>query len=101
MLKRFDTREVTVESDVNNTDVFLEYSEVEYDATAHEPTVEVYFNNELLVKDTDYRVEYDDNTDVGEATVTVYSLKDNTAVEKHFTITPVSETIIKLRKNHL
>ena len=85
----FDTCEVTVESDVNNTDVFLEYSEVEYDATAHEPTVEVYFNNELLVKDTDYRVEYDDNTDVGEATVTVYSLKDNTAVEKHFTITPV------------
>ncbi len=85
----FDTCEVTVESDISKTNIQLEYDETEFDYEMKEPSVEVYFNNELLIQDTDYRIEYDKNTDAGEATVTVYSLKNDTVAEKHFTITPV------------
>ena len=85
----YDTCVIEVESDINNADIFLEYEEIEYDSEVKEPSVEVYYNNELLIDDTDYRIEYDNNTNAGQAVVTVYSLRDDSYTERYFTITPV------------
>lgn len=95
-----DTCLVVVESDINNMDIYLDYEETQYDTNAKEPAVEVYYRNELLTEDTDYRIEYDNNTDAGEATVTIYSLQDDSSVEKHFTITPVDITDCTIRSHN-
>lgn len=76
--------ELAVDKDGNFVDI--ERSEVKEDITqatiapianqvstgnAIEPTIEVKFDGNVLTKDTDYTVEYSNNTTVGTATVTI------------------------------
>lgn len=73
-----------------DSDVALGYTTIRHDGTAKEPTVTVTLNGNT-VNSSNYSVAYSNNTDVGEATVTVTatgSNYDTTAqpVEKTFTI---------------
>jgi hypothetical protein len=58
-----------------------------YDGNAKKPEVKVEFSGTVLTKDTDYEVSYKDNTDAGEATVTIIGIGNFTGdVEETFTI---------------
>ena len=82
--------EVTVESDIAATTIYLAYQETDYDGDEKLPGVSVYYNGEKLVEDTDYCLSYLDNIDAGNASVYVTSLHDGTEVEKNFTIHPLT-----------
>ena len=82
--------EVEVESDIAATTVLLAYQESEYDGSEKLPTVDVYYNGDKLVENTDYSLSYLNNTDVGTASVFVTSLHDGTEVEKQFVIKPLT-----------
>lgn len=56
---------------IADKDCALEYSEVLFDASAKKPNVTVKYDNNALVLGKDYKVDYANNTDVGEATVTI------------------------------
>lgn len=58
-------------NEIIDKDCALEYSEVLFDASAKKPAVTVKYDGNDLVLGNDYKVEYADNTDVGEATVTI------------------------------
>ncbi len=63
-----------------------------YNGSAHEPTVKIdgLCENETLVKDTDYTVNYANNTNVGSATVTV--TLEETSVAKNYTFANNAKT---------
>jgi len=48
-----------------------------YDNTAKEPAVSVTFNAKTLTKDTDYTVAYSNNTNAGQATITIAGKSPN------------------------
>lgn len=84
-----DTCIVNVENDINATVINLEYEQTEFDMQPKEPTVSVTYNNTELVQDKHYRIEYDNNTEAGEAIVTVYSMFGDSNHICYFTINPV------------
>lgn len=49
----------------------LDRDEIYYTGSAIKPTINVYHDDQLLTEKTDYTVSYKDNTNAGEATVTV------------------------------
>ena len=59
-----------IKSDISNATIG-ELEDVIYTGEAFTPAVTVTLNGNTLTKDTDYTVEYTDNTDAGTATVTV------------------------------
>ena len=88
----------------------LSFDDVDYDGEEQEPTVTVKDGTTTLVKGTDYNVDYDDNTDAGEATVTI-TLKGNYigTITKKFTInkkkitipsSPTDKTYTGVSQNH-
>ncbi len=82
--------EVTVESDIAATTIYLAYQETEYSGSEKTPEVNVYYNGEKLVENTDYSLSYVNNINAGKASVYITSLYDGTDIEKNFTINPVS-----------
>lgn len=91
---------ITLE-EIKETDITVEDTSFTYDGTAKEPTVTVVVNGETLVKDQDYKVEYEDNTNAGTAKVKITGLGNYVTdgeVVKTFTIgkkaiTPTIEDI--------
>lgn len=73
--------------DIADATVTLNQSSYTYDTKAKTPSVTVKYNGTTLKKNTDYTLEYSNNTNAGTATVTVKGtgLYDGT-VEKTFTI---------------
>lgn len=51
--------------------ITIDVDDCTYTGLAQEPEVKVTFDGNVMTKDTDYTVSYDDNTDAGEATVTI------------------------------
>ncbi|MGI6689369.1 MAG: hypothetical protein ACOX63_00715 [Christensenellales bacterium] len=68
--------------------------DVPFNGTAHEPGVEMKnpVTNADLVKDTDYTLAYENNTNAGQATVTVTGIGNyaGDVVKVHFNITPIA-----------
>ena len=87
---------VTVESDINNTTIYLEYNETDYDGEDKTPEVYVYFDDERLVEETDYLLYYYDNLNAGDAGVIITSLYDGTEVTKTFKINPLTVTALDI-----
>ena len=63
--------DLTVLQKIESTDVTLSPDVFVYDGNKKEPEVTVKAGGETLTKDIDYTAEYTNNTDAGEATVTV------------------------------
>ena len=74
---------------LTDDDITLEYTKVKGDGTSKEPSVTVVVNGTELVKDTDYTVTYDNNTNVGTADVTITATSGNYTGSQivHFEIT--------------
>ena len=73
-----------------------------YDENAITPSITVRDNDKVLVEDEDYRLEYTNNTKIGEATVTVIGIGNYTGkVTKNFEIVAVPVTGISLNKYSL
>jgi hypothetical protein len=73
-----------------DAEVVLEYDEITYDRTAHEPDIIVVVDENTLTPQVDYIVEYIDNTDAGIAAVIITgngAYKDTKSVT--FDINPV------------
>lgn len=73
-----------------DAEVVLEYDEITYDRTAHEPEVIVVVDDDTLTPQVDYVLEYLHNTDVGISTVKITgngAYCDETYA--YFTIIPV------------
>ena len=87
---------VTVESDIKNTTIYLEYNETDYDGEDKTPEVYVYFDDERLVEETDYLLYYYDNHDAGDAGVIITSLYDGTEITKTFKINPLTVTALDI-----
>ena len=66
-----------------------------YDGKAKEPTVEVTLDGKTLVKDTDYTVSYQNNKNIGTATVTITGKGNYTG-----TVTATYEITIKVGKTY-
>ncbi len=72
--------------DISNAEVVYE-TEWDYTESAIEPPVTVTVDGKELVKGTDYTVEYKDNVNAGEATITITGIGNyKGSVEKKFTI---------------
>ena len=82
--------EVSAESDISTTTIYLAYQETEYDGSEKLPEVSVYYNGEKLVENTDYVLAYLNNLNAGDASVYVTSLYDGTDAERKFTINPLT-----------
>ena len=87
---------VTVESDINNTTIYLEYNEIDYNGEDKTPEVYVYFDDEQLVEETDYILYYYDNLEAGTAGVIITSLYDGTEITKNFKINPLTVTALDI-----
>ena len=74
--------------------VELEYTTVEYDGTAKEPAVTVKDGSIVLTKDVDYTVAYQNNVNVGTATVVVTGMGNYTG-EKTATFT-ITRTVFAI-----
>ena len=89
------TFEIT-KSDLSTATVTLEQTSFTYDGTARTPGVTVVKNGRTLEKDTDYTVTYENNVDVGTASVTITAV-ENGSYEGSQTVTfkirPVEEVI--------
>ncbi|MEG1192752.1 MAG: InlB B-repeat-containing protein [Clostridia bacterium] len=87
------TLELTITAKGLTDDMIAAISSVEYTGTAHEPTVTVTANNQVLTLNTDYTVSYADNTNVGTATVTVTGKENYAGVAvANFQITAIALT---------
>lgn len=76
---------------IENGELTLDKSEYEFTGGAVTPDVTVTVDEVTLVKGTDYDVSYENNTAVGEATVTVTGKGNYTGtLSDKFTITPIS-----------
>ena len=82
--------EVSAESDISTTTIYLAYQETEYDGSEKLPEVSVYYYGEKLVENTDYVLAYLNNLNAGDASVYVTSLYDGTDAERKFTINPLT-----------
>ena len=72
--------------------VKLSYTKKEYSGKKLKPTVTVKYNGEKLEQDTDYKVTYSNNLNVGKATIKVTGTGKYTGtVKKTFTITGPSK----------
>jgi hypothetical protein len=60
----------------DNGSIILESDSLEYNAKAQTPGVTVKYNSSVLTADTDYTVEYKNNTDIGTATITVTGINN-------------------------
>ena len=61
----------------------------DYDGTAHKPAVTVELGDKTLVAGTDYRITYTDNTDAGNATLTITGIGNYSGtIEEQFKIVP-------------
>lgn len=66
------TKEFTISAaSLEHAIISLSPSSFAYDGTAKEPTVTVTLGDKTLTKDTDFTVDYSNNTNVGDATVTI------------------------------
>ncbi len=75
-----------VPADISDYYISLEYLSIGYDGKPKEPEVQIYTRN--LVLDTDYTVEYKNNTNKGTATVVIKGIGNyKGTVQKEFTIT--------------
>lgn len=63
------TINLTVTNNIENTTV--QVNDVEYNGKAQTPTISVYFGNMVLREKTDYTLKYANNTNVGQASVTI------------------------------
>ena len=81
---------------LKDDDVSLEAEAFPYTGKEITPEVTVTYKGRVLTQDTDYSVEYADNTEVGQASVTVTGLgKYAGSVTKNFSIT-IEPTTIEL-----
>lgn len=79
---------------ITDNEIKLSNEEYIYDGKAKTPTVTVKNDTATLVKDTDYTVEYSNNTNAGTATVTVTGIGNYTGtLTKTFTINKAAQTI--------
>lgn len=73
--------------DIEKATVKLSKTSYSYNDKEKKPTVTVTLNGKTLVKDTDYIVRYENNKNIGEATVTILGNgKYDGAITKTFTI---------------
>ena len=78
-------------TDIGGAEVTLGDYAKAYDGTAKTPAVAVKLGDEVLVENTDYSVEYKDNTNVGTATVTITGINAfEGTIEKTFVIEAAS-----------
>lgn len=75
---------------ITESDVSLEYTTVRYDGTKKEPKVTVTVNGKII-SSSNYAVSYENNTEIGTATVTITATGSNfnttaDSVKKTFTI---------------
>ena len=63
------TINLTVTNNIENTTV--QVNDVEYNGKAQTPTISVYFGNMVLRENTEYTLKYANNTNVGQASVTI------------------------------
>ena len=76
---------------ISNITTLLSYDEVTYDGNDKEPVVTLKDGSTNLVEGTDYTIAYSNNTNAGEATVTI-TMKGNYTgtITEHFTINKAS-----------
>ena len=88
------SEDYTVRPRIDDAEIHLGATDYVYDGTPQEPAVFVIYNGTQLMRDTDYEVEYFDNTNAGQATVIVHGIGDYAgAVETTFTIHKADQTI--------
>ncbi len=82
---------VTLQSAVEKIDIttttITSISDKTYTGSAITPEVQITYNGTTLVEDTDYTISYKDNTEVGQATITISGINEYTgSKEIHFNI---------------
>lgn len=76
-----------INADMNKLQVTLESEQVGYTGAAQEPSVKVAYGETAFKQNTDYTVSYQNNVEIGEATVTVTGKGAlGGSVQKKFTI---------------
>lgn len=83
--------------DINSTSpvATLGYATATYDGTAKTPSVDLKSGGNTLVQNTDYTVNYSNNTNAGTATVSITGIgKYSGTITKTFTIEPAVLTIL-------
>ena len=73
--------------DINDLTISLTQTTFDYDGKAKEPKATIVFNGENLIEDTDYTIDYEKNTDAGQAAAIIKG-KENFSGTKtvYFTI---------------
>ncbi|MCD7883677.1 MAG: fibronectin type III domain-containing protein, partial [Lachnospiraceae bacterium] len=81
-------------TDISTCDITIVPTSYVYDGTAKVPVVTVVNSGNQLVENTDYKVTYSKNTNVGTASVLIKGIgKYSGSVTKNFSITKASQTI--------
>ena len=62
--------------DIKNCNISLEYIETVFDGSSKQPSVSVNFNNEQLILNKDYYLEYSSNINVGNASIKIVGIGD-------------------------
>ena len=79
--------------DIHNTEITLPDTSYTYSGSAKEPAVTVTYNGKPLIRDTDYKLSYSNNINVGTAIVTVQGIGRYTGIAtKSFMILPGKTT---------
>lgn len=77
------------------TEMVTAIPDQQYTGKAIEPALTIQDGSYTLVKDSDYKVEYSNNVNVGQATVTITGIGNYTGtLEQQFSITPKSVTSV-------
>lgn len=98
------TIDITVTAaDLADYDITLSNTQYIYDGVAKTPTVMIQKDGVVLVKDTDYRVMYENNIDAGDARVVIEGIGNYTGtVNKIFTIAKADQPLtIKTDKENI
>ena len=83
-----------IKDTIRNKTIELEYSECVYTGKECTPEISVKKDSTKLVKDTDYRVSYENNVKVGTATVTILGIGKYTGrIKKQFKINKASQNL--------
>ena len=83
-----------IKDTIRNKTIELEYSECVYTGKECTPEISVKKDSTELVKDTDYRVSYENNVKVGTATVTILGIGKYTGrIKKQFKINKASQNL--------
>jgi hypothetical protein len=77
-----DTAYSIIQKDIADTDVTLEADKYIYDGTEKEPVVNIVVSGTELKENSDYIVEYENNIEIGEATVIVTGMGNYTGSKK-------------------